>query len=1454
MFVRILLGIFIYIGYLFPVSAAQCSAVFSDGIQNNSSSGSIVFGTDSQVRDNPDNILESSNPITSSLGLLTCNTSNCIASGNAAPIIIYDDFVDNNNDINIGNQDTLALPPGNYNNISLGAQATLQLEAGNYKVNGSFTSNLQNKITIVGGGIVRFFVKGSILLSIESEINMLGETSKFLLFGKDNIALNNQVKFNGFIYSEQNIALADDVRIFGAVSGNSVDLSSAAVVNYIDVESELCPEAEPIAEYRFDEFDYTGAPNEVTDSIGNFHGQAIFSQPIDEGKVCNAIDLSQSGIADYAILDEQVLDGKTDFTVSLWSKTTKRTNQSLLSGAGDNKNDMLMWFIDHDSFRPYIKERHNGNISTLSIADDNWHHLVWTRQGSQSCLYQDTVLQGCVTQATDALSIQSLILGQEQDSIGGSFVSSQAFEGLLDELLIFDSAISGDKITEIYNNQNAGLGYDGSARSCIEKPILEMRFDELFWLGVEGEVTDETGNFDGQAINNANTEQLTPAITGNPGTCGYGTFDGINDYVALPSSFDNQQSSFTITAWIKPSNTNSGSRIFVDDENNAQQGYGFSLGDPGTGKLRFYSRGVAPISVDTLNAVISNDTWTFVAAVHNSIDKTREIYVNGIAQRVTDGGFSNTYTGDWGVDNGIASIGGETNSGETRNRFTGAIDEVRMYEGALTQIELLEIKNETHPCVNTVDHFEISHDGQGLTCEAESITIKACSDSLCSSLYEGEVDVELSVNGTVDKTVRVVGGSSETNFLYTNTLIPATLSLAEDYICQNNMSSTTSCDVVFADTGFIFGNDSNTSPIIPMQLSGKPSDTGFNNELLFLQAVKKDDSTGSCVGVFPENSDVPVNLSYTCHAENSSACANNVTLVNNSVDVPLTTSTVEHGLRFTSDSKAYFSLEYPDAGKIILNAHKDVEVEDIEGNKVIKDFSVSSNAFVVRPFGFQLDFSQDVNTAKALASSGLGNAFKKAGESFKLTATAKQWQPNQDDNNDGVPDNFSDLSVNDVAGNFENEALKVSRELFLPNPSTANEGILTPETNDFFANSTLTNSYNFSEVGIIHLSAKLDDGDYLDGGDIQGYIANVGRFTPAYFTQTVESHGSITAKHSSLGTCELDWVYSGQETEGKGTITYGVAPEILITAYNANGVITENYTYAAFMNLSASGINIVDPSEDFAKVRLTPNVAGEKIQIASVVTLGSDPVVNDTGTSNIGSSIERSGELLYEFNATDHFIYEHNLHSEDAPFPAQIPFTISKIEDNDLINLYDDSDPNSTITSTIPVVAEGVEVRFGRWYIENSFGPETSELPAPMEIQYWNGTTFEVNTDDNCTIPNIGSEINTDTLWAGGLSAWQYRLLDASTHINEPIKPDDINPVVAPAPLMSVEKGGYREFIFPPPVGNGKVGSLNFEYEVPTWFKYDWNNNGSFEENPSAKLTFGLFRGNDRIIYQREVY
>ncbi len=227
-----------------------------------------------------------------------------------------------------------------------------------------------------------------------------------------------------------------------------------------------------------------------------------------------------------------------------------------------------------------------------------------------------------------------------------------------------------------------------------------FQFDESQWTGSSGEVIDSNSNsFHATATNGPTTAALTPAVAGDPGTCSYGTFDGVDDYVALPSGYPNLSTDYTITAWIRTTdNTRSGQRILIDDQSNTQ-GFGFSLGDGGTGRVRFYSRSTNPVSLDTPNVVASN-TWYFVAAVADITNLTKRIYVYdqaGTQLAATSGG----YTGSWGSDAGAVSIGGENDASSESGpnfHFVGNLDEVRVHGAALSAAQISALMNDTRTC------------------------------------------------------------------------------------------------------------------------------------------------------------------------------------------------------------------------------------------------------------------------------------------------------------------------------------------------------------------------------------------------------------------------------------------------------------------------------------------------------------------------------------------------------------------------------------------------------------------------------------------------------------------------------------------------------------------------------------------------------------------------------------
>jgi hypothetical protein len=289
----------------------------------------------------------------------------------------------------------------------------------------------------------------------------------------------------------------------------------------------------------------------------------------------------------------------------------------------------------------------------------------------------------------------------------------------------------------------AGNGnFTGQVYTIGAEPVLaEYRMDAVSWNGTANEVVDSSGNGNNaSSFNSANTDGITPAIAGSPGTCRYGVFDDgstiTSGYIQTP--LPDLTTDFTVTAWIRTTNyAPSGQRILIDDQNNTG-GYGISLGDGAAGRIRFYSRAINPVILDS-NFTIVNDTWYFVSAVADITNRIRTIYVfnsAGVLQNSTSD--ASAFTGTWGTDTGPVSIGGETNaSGEATAgfHFHGNLDEVRVYQKALSQSALAAIATQTHLCAVSggPDHFAIAHDGSGVNCQSEPVTI---SDTQARSTYQ----------------------------------------------------------------------------------------------------------------------------------------------------------------------------------------------------------------------------------------------------------------------------------------------------------------------------------------------------------------------------------------------------------------------------------------------------------------------------------------------------------------------------------------------------------------------------------------------------------------------------------------------------------------------------------------------------------------------------------------------
>ena len=268
-------------------------------------------------------------------------------------------------------------------------------------------------------------------------------------------------------------------------------------------------------------------------------------------------------------------------------------------------------------------------------------------------------------------------------------------------------------------------------------PLAEYRLDECSGASA----ADASGN----GYNGTLVGGVSLASTGR--ICTADTFNGSTGHIGLPAGFPKLgfapgYTSFTIASWFNSTDASkSGQRIYVDDQNNTG-GFAVSLGDGGTGMVRFFSRAVSPVIFDS-PAIVASNNWYFVVATHDATLKKRRLIIYSAGGSLLSD-TSDTYTGTWGSDAGRAAIGGE-NLASTENssnfRFQGRLDETRIYSRVLADTEIAAVY------ANEV--LGLQRDGSLRSCQACNATLgnfNAFDTSAAGGVVSGVIRTKIAGN------------------------------------------------------------------------------------------------------------------------------------------------------------------------------------------------------------------------------------------------------------------------------------------------------------------------------------------------------------------------------------------------------------------------------------------------------------------------------------------------------------------------------------------------------------------------------------------------------------------------------------------------------------------------------------------------------------------------------------
>ncbi len=423
-----------------------------------------------------------------------------------------------------------------------------------------------------------------------------------------------------------------------------------------------------VAYYTFDEpfdstfIDYSNHENTGTFYGENFNDGTVYGANWTEGKFGKA--LSFDGVDDYVeIPDSPSVQNYTSFTVEVLFKYNgpgpiAKGFWTLIdkNPTGYGYNDPYHIYITNSSKEIFARVGNGSSEyyldSNFQVDDGKFHSvsLVYNASSNTYLLYVD----GQLRISKVAVSGWKPVQNSGPITIGVWPAYHDYFNGTIDEIRIYNHALSDEKIKSIYDNNT--FIRDGL--------VAYWRFDEG----------------DGQTVHD--THHIV--YSSNKGGSKYGnaiSFDGVDDYVEV-SDDDSLDitNAITIEAWIKSDNITGYHAII----SKALNPYELNIR---SGHLRLelhLGDGTTYFRAETTSAWITPGVWHHVAGVRSG--NTITLYVDGKSKPVT---YIDPQS-DLSMPKTTSPVLiGARRSGQLY--FNGTIDEVYIYNRSLNETEVNQL-------------------------------------------------------------------------------------------------------------------------------------------------------------------------------------------------------------------------------------------------------------------------------------------------------------------------------------------------------------------------------------------------------------------------------------------------------------------------------------------------------------------------------------------------------------------------------------------------------------------------------------------------------------------------------------------------------------------------------------------------------------------------------------------
>ena len=235
----------------------------------------------------------------------------------------------------------------------------------------------------------------------------------------------------------------------------------------------------------------------------NLSSTAVQEGPVSRGtSYSNSYSLVFDGSDDYvSIGDVSDLDfGSGNFSVSFWGKTSTDAIGTII-GKQDTGSGWYLYYDTDDQIKYYDRKNDKYTIGNPDSFDPDgvWRHVVFVKEGIDGKIYVDGI---DATESSDGIGGDVDSAGDNCEigrrNLGGS--ESRIFTGNLDEIAIFDTALSLSAVQDIYN---LGTPKDESSTANL---VGYWRFEE----GSGSSVADSSSNSNAGTIYNEEYSSSVP--------------------------------------------------------------------------------------------------------------------------------------------------------------------------------------------------------------------------------------------------------------------------------------------------------------------------------------------------------------------------------------------------------------------------------------------------------------------------------------------------------------------------------------------------------------------------------------------------------------------------------------------------------------------------------------------------------------------------------------------------------------------------------------------------------------------------------------------------------------------------------------------------------------------------------------------------------------------------------